>query len=110
MIGRLHHRRLAIRQVLVRAIGSSLTALGLEGALPDPTLELRNSDGSLLYANDDWRSGQQQQVLDSTIPPTDDHESAIVANLAPGSYTAIVHDSGAAGGVALVEVYVLPND
>ncbi len=94
--------------VLVRAIGPSLGALGVEGAVPDPTLELRNSDGSLIFANDNWRDDQEAQILATTIPPNDDHEAAIVATLAPGSYTAIVHDSGVASGVALVEVYHLP--
>ena len=96
--------------VLIRAIGPSLSALGVTGALPDPVLELRNSDGSLLFANDNWRSDQEQQVLDTTIAPTDDREAAIVATLAPGNYTAIVRDSSGAGGVALVEAYALPSN
>ncbi len=95
-------------KVLVRAIGPSLSTLGVAGALNDPTLELRNSDGSLLFANDNWRSDQEQQVLASTIPPTDDRESAIVATLAPGNYTAIVQDSTGGSGIGLVEVYALP--
>lgn len=95
-------------KVLVRAIGPSLAALGVEGALPDPTLELRDRDGSLIFANNNWRSDQEAQILATTIPPHDDHEAAIVATLTPGSYTAIVHDGGSAHGVALVEVYHLP--
>lgn len=97
-------------KVLVRALGPSLTAAGVEGALADPVLELRNSDGSLLFSNDNWRETQEQQVLATTIPPTDDREAAIVATLAPGSYTAIVHGNDASGGIALVEVYGLPNE
>ena len=76
--------------------------------MPDPTLELRNSDGSLVFANDNWRSTQEAQIRATTIPPNDDREAAIVATLAPGSYTAIVNDSGAGSGIALVEVYHLP--
>ncbi|MEO6871665.1 MAG: alpha/beta hydrolase [Chthoniobacterales bacterium] len=95
-------------KVLVRAIGPSLGAQGVASALADPYLELRNSDGSLLFANDNWRSTQEKQVIDTTIPPTDDHESAIVATLAPGNYTAVVRDSHDGGGIALVEVYALP--
>ncbi|MBA3833205.1 MAG: DVUA0089 family protein [Chthoniobacterales bacterium] len=97
-------------KVIVRAIGPSLALEGVTGAISNPVLELRNSDGSLLFANDNWRSDQEQQVLDTTIPPRDDRESAIVATLAPGNYTAIVRDSAGASGVALVEVYNLPND
>ena len=95
-------------KVLVRAIGPSLTAQGVTGALANPYLELRNSDGSLLFANDDWRSTQPKQIIASTIPPTDNHEAAIVATLAPGNYTAVVRDSQGASGIALVEVYALP--
>ena len=96
-------------KVLVRAIGPSLIAFGISGALPDPILELRNSDGSLLFENDNWGTDQKQQIIDSTIPPTDSRESAIVATLAPGNYTAVVRDAGNSTGVALVEIYDLQN-
>lgn len=95
-------------KVLVRALGPSLRPLGVEGALADPTLELRNSDGSLIFANDNWRTTQEAQIRATSIPPNDDREAAIIATLPPGSYTAIVNDSGAGSGIALVEVYHLP--
>jgi len=94
-------------KIMVRAIGPSLAAFGVTGVLPDPVLELHDKDGSLIYQNDNWRAEQAQQIIDSTIPPTDESESAIIATLAPGGYTAIVHDAGNAQGVALVEVYML---
>ena len=94
-------------RIMVRAIGPSLGAFGIVGVLPDPLLELYNSDGSLIYQNDNWRSDQAQQIIDSTIPPSNDNESAIIATLAPGAYTAIVRDANSAEGVALVEFYVL---
>jgi len=66
-----------------------------------------HDSSALLQTNDNWRDTQEQEIIDSTVPPTSELESAIVADLAPGNYTAIV--SGAAGGtgVALVEVYDL---
>jgi hypothetical protein len=94
-------------RVMIRAMGPSLTAFGVTGVLPDPVLEVHDHEGSLIYQNDNWKSDQAQQIIDTTIPPGDDHESAIVATLMPGAYTAIVHDSGTAEGVALIEVYVL---
>ncbi len=94
-------------RVIVRAIGPSMTAAGVADVLPDPVLELHNGDGSLIYQNDNWRGEQAQQIIDSTVPPTDERESAIIATLPPGGYTAIVHDANGATGVALVEVYVL---
>ena len=94
-------------KIMVRAIGPSLAAFGVTGVLPDPVLELHDKDGSLIYQNDNWRAEQAQQIIDTTIPPSDESESAIIATLAPGAYTAIVHDAGTAQGVALVEVYIL---
>ena len=82
-------------------------AFGVTGALPDPVLELHDKDGSLIYQNDNWRAEQAQQIIDTTIAPSDERESAIIAKLAAGAYTAIVHDAGTVQGVALVEVYML---
>ncbi len=93
--------------IIVRAIGPELTGLGVAGALEDTTLELYDSSGMQIASNDDWRDSQRQQIIDSTVPPTDDRESAIVANLPPGGYTAIVRGKNGATGVGLVEVYVL---
>ena len=42
-------------RVAVRGLGPSLTGLGVPNALANPTLELRNSNGALLVANDDWQ-------------------------------------------------------
>ena len=93
--------------IIIRAIGPSLAAFGVTGVLPDPALELHDKDGALIDQNDNWQSDHAQEIIDTNIPPSDEHESAIVATLAAGAYTAIVHDAGTAEGVALVEVYVL---
>jgi hypothetical protein len=94
-------------RVIVRGIGPSLGASGIQGALQDTTLELRDSNGSLIRANDDWRSDQEQEIIDTTIPPADNRESAIVATLNPGAYTGIVAGKNGTTGVGLVEVYAL---
>jgi len=91
-------------RVIVRAIGPSLP---VPGALADPTLELRDGNGTLLAANDNWRSDQEAEIIATTIPPSDDLESAIVRNLAPGNYTAIVRGVNDTTGVAVVEAYGL---
>jgi hypothetical protein len=75
--------------------------------LQDTTLELRDSSGSLINFNDDWRTTQEQAIKDTTVPPTDDRESAILATLNPGNYTAIVRGKDNTTGVALVEAYGL---
>ncbi len=93
-------------RMLVRAIGPSLTGFGVPNALQDPTLELRDGNGALLASNDNWRDTQQIEI-EATIPPSHPNESAILAPLSPGGYTAIVRGAGNTTGVALVEVYNL---
>lgn len=90
--------------VIVRAIGPSLP---VAGALADPALELRDPNGQLFAANDSWRASQEEAIIETGVAPTQDAECAIVAALAPGSYTAIVRGAAAATGVAVVEVYQL---
>jgi len=95
------------QKVIVRAIGPSLP---IAGALANPTLELRDSNGGLIEANDNWvDSPNKQAIIDSTIPPSNDFESAIVAVLPANnaSYTAIVHGVNNTTGIAVVEVYAL---
>ena len=52
----------AAKEILIRAIGPSLTALGVSGALADPTLELRDVQGNLLFSNDNWKEAQKQEI------------------------------------------------
>jgi hypothetical protein len=95
-------------RVVARAIGPSLSKVGVANPLQDPTLELRDSDGILLAANDDWKDSQQT-VLESTgLSPQNNAESAIVTRLGPGAYTAIVRGKSGSAGVGLVELYRLP--
>ena len=93
------------QKVIVRAIGPSLS---VPSALADPTLELRDGSGNLVMGNDNWRTAQEAEIVATTIPPTNDKESAIVATLTPGAYSAVVRGSGNTSGVAVVEVYALP--
>jgi hypothetical protein len=97
------------KKVLIRAIGPSLGAFGISGTLTDPVLELHDSTG-LLQTNDNWKERQEQEIIDTTLPPTDDRESAIVADLGSGGYTAILTGMGGTAGIALVEVYDLDPD
>ena len=92
--------------VILRAIGPSLGA-AVENALADPTLELHDSSGALVVANDNWKDSQQAEIQATGLAPTDDAESALVALLQPGAYTAIVRGKDDTTGVALVELYSL---
>ena len=102
-------------KVIVRAIGPSLNVNGtpVPGRLADPTLELRNASGTMIMTNDNWKindqTGQSQEadIRATTVPPTDDLESAIVATLPPDNYTAIVRGKNNTVGIAVVEAYNL---
>jgi hypothetical protein len=104
------------RNVIIRAIGPELSQHGIPNFLADPTLELHNGTGALIAFNDNWQqtviggiitSSQVQNIQNSGHAPTDARESAIIANLPPGNYTAIVRGVNNTTGVGLVEVYDL---
>jgi hypothetical protein len=99
----------ASKRVLVRAIGPSLTQLGIPNALPDSVLELHGPGGFVTITNDNWRDDPVQEalILATGLAPSNNLESAIDANLNPGAYTAVVRGSNNATGVALIEVYDL---
>lgn len=94
-------------KILFRAIGPSLANFGVSNVLLDPTLELRDGDGALLASNDDWRSDDEVEIQATTIPPSNDHESAILRILTPGAYTAVLRGADNSTGVAVVEAYQL---
>jgi len=95
------------KQVVVRALGPTLTNFGVPNALADPTLEIRDVNGVLLASNDDWKDTQQNAIAATGLAPPNDFESAIVGTLMPGNYTAIVRGFNNTIGNALVEVYGL---
>ena len=97
------------KQLLVRAIGPSLTGFGISNALANPTLDFYNSQGTKVDSNDDWmNSPQKTQIQNSGLAPTDPKESAIIQTVAAGGYTAVVHGANGGTGVGSVEVYQLP--
>jgi hypothetical protein len=93
--------------VVVRGIGPSLTAAGVTNPLLNPTLELRNGDGVLLAANNDWHDDpiQAAKLIATGLAPSDDREAAIAATLSPGRYTALLAGENGSSGIGLVEVY-----
>lgn len=100
----------ASERVIIRALGSSLGKMGIPNVLADPTLDLYDSNGTLLMSDDNWKDDPNQaaEIMAAGVPPQDDLESAIVTTLPPGAYTAVVAGKNNSMGVALVEVYHLP--
>jgi hypothetical protein len=96
-------------RVLVRSVGPSLASSGIPNAMPDPTLELRDGNGTLIAENDNWRDGPQLEIEETTLAPTNDLESAIVTTLPSGPYTAVIHERNGQSGIGLFEVYNLQN-
>lgn len=93
--------------VLLRGIGPSL---GLPDQLANPTLELRDSGGALVEQNNNWQEAPNAQaIIDTTIPPSNDLESAILRALAPGSFTAILRGANDGVGIGLIEAYDLTH-
>jgi hypothetical protein len=104
------------QRVIIRAIGPELTQYGVPNALANPTLELHNGTGALIASNNNWMttiiggiitSNQIRDIQASGYAPGNGLESAIIADLAPGNYTAIVRGVNNMTGVGLVEVYDL---
>jgi hypothetical protein len=94
-------------QVVLRGIGPSLGQLGIPGSLADPTLELRDSSGTLLAHNDNWQDDPAQvpQLVQLGLAPSSPNESALIQSLQPGTYTAVLAGTSSGTGLGLVEVY-----
>jgi hypothetical protein len=94
--------------ICLRALGPSLAAFGVQGVIADPRLDLFDAQGTRIGANNNWKDAQQNAIQSAGLAPGNDTESALLTDLAPGNYTAIVSGAGGATGVALVEAYHLP--
>jgi hypothetical protein len=93
------------KKVVIRGLGPSLAGFGITDFLADPTLELRSSTGTLSQQNDNWKDTQRAEIEATGLQPSDDRESALVATLLPGNYTALLTGKGGTTGVGTVEVY-----
>jgi hypothetical protein len=109
MIGGFILSGLSNTHVVVRGIGPSLSQSGLSNVLADPTLELRDSNGILLGANDNWQDDPAAagQLTAHGLAPPDPKESGIFATLPLGAFTAILAGKNGGTGIGLVEIYNL---
>jgi hypothetical protein len=94
-------------RIVIRGLGPSLAAVGVPNTLQNPTLELHNGDGILLYTNNDWQDNPTNaaEVAAAGLAPGDTRESAIAVTLPPGTYTAILAGLNGTSGNAIVEIY-----
>ena len=101
------------KRVMIRAIGPSLTAIGLSNALADPVLELHDATGAIISSNDNWENApNKRDIISSGLAPNESAESAILTTLPTTSgsaYTAVIHSASDASGTGLVEVYDLDS-
>lgn len=93
-------------KVIIRAVGPSLEASGVNGVLQDPELEVVDANGASII-NDGWRESQQADITATGVAPADNREAAIIGTFVPGAYTAVVRGTSDTTGVASVEAYNL---
>jgi Carboxypeptidase regulatory-like domain/Beta-propeller repeat len=94
-------------RIVIRGLGPSLSSLGVPNTLQNPTLELHNADGVLLFTNNDWQDNPTNaaEVAAAGLAPSNNLESAIAITLSPGAYTAILAGLGNTTGNGLIEIY-----
>ncbi len=94
-------------RIVVRGLGPSLSSVGVPNVLTDPTLELRDANGTLLLINNDWQDdpAQAAELTAAGLAPTNNLESAIAATLPPGLFTALLSGLNNSTGNGFVEVY-----
>ena len=96
-------------QIVIRGLGPTLAAAGITGALADPLITIANQNGSTLASNDDWQddAAKAAMIAAAGLAPNANPESAVVLQLPPASYTAILSGKNGATGVGLIEIYNL---
>ena len=94
--------------VAIRGLGPSLASFGITNFLADPTLQLRNVNGTLLNSNNEWiHSEHYDKIKDSGLEPQNSHEAMILYDVSPGNYTAILRGTSNGTGIGLLEIYNL---
>ncbi len=93
--------------LLIRGLGPSLANAGLSRVLTDPNLELYDANGQLIFLDDNWKDTQEEEIIATGLPPTDDRESAMVVTLVPGAYTAVLSGIDSTTGIGFLQLYSL---
>lgn len=103
------------KRVLVRAAGPSLASFGVNNALANPRLEMRDASGTIVATNDDWESGNDRAAVVAASAAAGafpfaagSQDAALLTTLLPGNYTVIIEGVGGSSGVTLAEIYEVP--
>jgi hypothetical protein len=101
------------RRLLIRAVGPGLVPLGVAGAAANPRVSLfRAGTSTPIEGNDDWGGATGLAEVFASVGafalPPGSKDSALIATLPPGSYTAQVSGVDNTTGIALAEVYEVP--
>jgi hypothetical protein len=94
-------------RIVFRAIGPSLANAGIQNPLLDPLLDLFNAQGTKIGSNNNWTDSQRAAIENADLAPKNDLESALLIDLNPGNYTAIVSGANNTSGMALIEAFHL---
>jgi hypothetical protein len=107
------------KKIIVRALGPFLSQFGVTDALANPTLEIRDGSNTVVATNNDWKNtqvggiiagDQAAEISGSGLAPSNDLESAIIAHLAPGRYTAVVRGVNDSVGTGIVDAFDMSAD
>jgi len=107
------------KAMLVRGVGPALTSFGITNALPDPSLTIFNAAGQAVFTNNDWSAPIAGAATAAELATAatragafalsaNSRDAALLVQLDPGAYTAVVSDTSGATGVSLVEVHEVP--
>ncbi len=107
------------KAMLVRGVGPALTPFGITNALPDPSLTIFNAAGQAVFTNNDWSASVVGAATAAELATAatragafalsaNSRDAALLVQLDPGAYTAVVSDASGATGVSLVEVHEVP--
>ena len=98
-------------RVMLRAVGPQLETYGVTGVLANPLLRLYDRTETEIASNDDWSGTEvadSASIVGAFSLDPGSRDSALIATLNPGPYTAHVTGSEGGSGVALIELYALP--
>jgi hypothetical protein len=95
------------RNIVVRALGPSLSSAGVQQVAGNPKIEVYQNSNRIA-SNADWKSDARANAMAQSYPslvPPNDKEAAVWLTLLPGTYT--LHGSNEDGteGIILLEAY-----